>query len=355
VTVRVKVAHVPARTPYARKLACESFEPVNRTRMARGEVPRDLTVDWVLAHRPFDWFDVLHLHHVEFEDLHQLRTVVAACHDAGRQVVFTAHDVLPIFGDTSGYKAKLAALADFGVPFVCLTDGSRQAVEEACGAGVVMAVIPHGYVVPPASMPPTPTVGRPARHFLLGSLRANRDVATVLYNWRFGVQQRASNLLMLLRAPGPRNLDDERKQWDLLVGLAAGEARLRVDVMPFPADADVAEAAVACDTLVLPYRWGCHSGQLELAFDLGLLPVASSVGYLRDQRELHGDLVPDPVWFDWSDGSTYAYGERILAALDAALERLPDRRERANRTQFAEHRLAEHERILAAYRGVYES
>jgi hypothetical protein len=217
-------------------------------------------------------------------------------------------------------------------------------------------VIPHGYVVPPACAQSSPATGRTAVcHLLFGSLRANRDLATVLYNWRFGSRQQDTNLRLLLRAPGPVTLAEERDRWDLLAAMATASRRPHVEVLPFPGDADVIRAAATCDTVLLPYRWGSHSGQLELAFDLGLVPVTSSVGYLREQRELHGDLVPEPAWFDWSDGSTYAYGERFLAALDQSLELVSERRETRRASEFAEYRRAEHEHVLAAYREVYDS
>jgi hypothetical protein len=101
----------------------------------------------------------------------------------------------------------------------------------------------------------------------------------------------------------------------------------------------------------LPYLSGSHSGQLEFAFDLGLLPVASSVGYLREQVAAHGGLAEEPVWFDWSDGSEWAYGERFLSALDMAAERQRSPRSAA---EFAEHRRKEHAEIMAAYSTIYE-
>ena len=42
---------------------------------------------------------------------------------------------------------------------------------------------------------------------------------------------------------------------------------------------------------------------------------------LREQVAAHGGLAEEPVWFDWSDGSEWAYGERFLAALDVAAGR----------------------------------
>ncbi|MFH8802188.1 hypothetical protein ACH4F6_21700 [Streptomyces sp. NPDC017936] len=351
----LRVVHAPARTPYARKLTNDRIALVNGTAPRGGEaVPRDMSLTWLLAHRPFDWFDVLHLHHVEFDDPATLRSVLAECSRAGRRVVFTAHDVGPVFGDPGGYHRKLRTLVDARVPFVCLTETSRDELRRRFGTRVRTSVLPHGYVVPPDAVP-APRPGDPGvpRYFLFGSLRENRDIATVLYNWRFGRAQRDTSLSVLLRAPGPVNLRQERERWDLLGRTAAADPRLRVDVLPFPSDDDVVEAALGCDALILPYLWGSHSGQLELAFDLGLTPVASAVGHLREQYRRHAGVLDEPIWFDWSDGDEYAYGARFLAALDEAAARLRAGRRPRRAREFAEHRALEHEAVLAGHEEVY--
>lgn len=350
----LRVVHAPARTPYARKLTNGRVALVNDTAPRGVEVvPRDMSLRWLLDHRPFDWFDVLHLHHVEFDDLVVLRRVLAECSRAGRRVVFTAHDVDPVFTGRSAYHRKLRTLVDARVPFICLTSSSRDEVRRRFGDRVRTTVIPHGYVVPPsAERTRRPNAGG-ARYFLFGSLRDNRDLPTVLYNWHFGRAQRDTSLSMLLRAPSHANLTQEHDRWALLSRMAAADPRLRVDLLPFPSDEEVVEAALDCDALILPYRWATHSGQLELAFDLGLTAVASRVGSLHDQYRQLAHVVEEPLWFDWSDGSEYAYGARFLAALDEAADRLRAGHQPLRQNDLAEFRVLEHKAVLAGYEEVY--
>lgn len=350
---RIKVAHVPARTPYARKLTSEHVRIINGSE----GVPRDLTLRHVLARRPFTWFDVLHLHHVEFDDLTALRFVLSECARAGRRVVFTAHDVTPVFTSRRLYQRKLRTLVEWNVPFVCLTSGSADELHAKLGPSVRTVIAPHGYVVSPDDLPqPTQGAASRFRYLMFGSLRENRDVPTVLYNWRFGRQQRETDLRLLLRAPAPINLehDGERPVWDLISSMAVTEPRLKVDIAPFPTDTEVASTAADCDALILPYKWGTHSGQLELAFDLGVLPITSTVGYLHEQYQRHEGLVPEPVWFDWSDGSAYAYGERFLRALDRAVTYGGADDFTNRRADFADHRRAEHKKVMTVHHDLYE-
>lgn len=350
---RIKVVHIPARTPYARKLSSEQVKILNGTSVpGKGALPRDLTLRDMLNRRPFTWFDVLHLHHVEFERLDTLRRALAECARARRRVVFTAHDTEPVFTVRRTYQPKLRTLAEWSVPFVCLTERSAATVRRWVGA--TTTVVPHGYVVAPSSvLRPFRGTGVMTRYLLFGSLRANRDLATVLYNWRFGRRQLRSTLSLLLRAPSRANLEAEAPQWELISAMAAAEPRLRVEIAPFPTDHEVAQAVAASEALVLPYRWGSHSGQLELAFDMGLLPVASDVGYLRDQYQMHVGLVREPVWFNWSDGAEYSYGERFLSALDHAIDLLREGGAVDCTEEFAEHRRAEHDSIIDAYHDLY--
>ncbi|MFF5334126.1 hypothetical protein [Streptomyces sp. NPDC013181] len=351
-TTPLRVVHAPARTPYARKLTDDRVRLVNGTAPFGGEaVPRDMSLRWLLDHRPFTWFDVLHLHHVEFDELRLLKSVLAECSRQGRRVVFTAHDVDPVFEAKPAYHRKLRTLADADVPFVCLTEASEKAVHRRLGSKVRTVTIPHGYVIAPGTAPDRAPADRD--YFLFGSLRDNRDIETVLHNWRLGRRQRDTTLSLLLRAPGRVNLEQERGQWSLLSGMAASEPRLRVDVLPFPSDDEVAETAAGHRALVLPYRWASHSGQLELAFDLGMLPVASAVGHLRDQHRLHQGLVEEPVWFDWSDGAEYAYGARFLEALDEAAARIRETRPAGASAEFTAYRRHEHTAIMDAYLEVY--
>jgi hypothetical protein len=121
----------------------------------------------------------------------------------------------------------------------------------------------------------------------------------------------------------------------------------------YPTDDEVVAAGLSADALLLPYLFGSHSGQLELAFDLNLLPVCSSVGYLEDQYDVHKGFVPEPIWFDWTDGHPFLFGEKFVAALEVAHVRVRHTLGRGPSNDFLEYRREEHAEFLAAHRAVY--
>lgn len=347
----VRVLHVPARTPYARKLRDDRVRILNGTRVDGLLVPRDATLAWLLAHRPWGWLDVMHLHHVDFEPVTRLRTVLAECRRAGIPVVFTAHDVDPVFGDRAAHTALLGTLAAGDVPFVCLTPGSERQVRHRFDVRTV--VVPHGRVAAPGTRRrPVAPRGGATRFLVYGSLRRNRDIELVLACWRFARGLADTTLHLLLRAPSRASLREDAAAWQAIREHAV-DPRLQVDVLPFPSDDDVDAAVAAADCLVLPYRWASHSGQLEHAFDLGVLPVAARTGYLPEQVTVHGDLVPQPMWFDWSDDAVFDHGARLLEVLQAAHTTIGEGWRPCDGEAFTEHRRHEHNEVMDAYYALY--
>jgi len=348
--LRMRVVHVPGRTPYARKLCDVGVEILNGAVVDGLAVPRDVTLSWLLAHRPWDWLDVVHLHHLDFEPIARLAVVLAECRRAGKRVVFTAHDVTPVFADQATHHRRLRVLAEHRVPFVSLTAAATADIRSRLGTDTVL--IPHGYVAEPGTaVRRVPRSPGPSRFLLYGSLRRNRDVELLLHCWRFARHLRDTTLHLLLRAPSHASLATEAGIWQAIREHAV-DPRLTVDMLPFPSDADVNDALRNADCLVLPYRWASHSGQLEHAFDLGVLPVAARTGYLPDQAATHGGLVDEPVWFDWSDGAEFVYGERLLTAIQEAHSSVQGGW-CAGENGFAPYRRREHANVLAVYRALY--
>ncbi|MBV2365330.1 hypothetical protein ACFPZ0_14010 [Streptomonospora nanhaiensis] len=358
----LRVVHLPARTPYVRKLRAAGFRTVNGTDAAGAVVPVDVSAAWLLDHRPFTWFDVLHLHHIEFEDPADLERLLDACGAARTRVVCTAHDLRAMFGDDSGLHKRLRVVDAAGAAWICLTRGSRTELGGILGREVEAAVIPHGYVVDPDSLGagPPPRANPAPRFLLYGSMRANRDQLAALLNWSLSTTDPDSRLELLVRGLSPVELRASDGVVLRLLDAARADRRVITTMRPYPTDREVVEAALAADALLLPYLWATHSGQLELAFDLGMLAVASSVGHLPEQAERHRGLVAEPEWFDWTNGNPYTFGERFVAALDRAHQRVAagsaaarsDEPRPLNR-DFIDYRRTEHQQILAAHQRVY--
>ncbi|EST27059.1 hypothetical protein M877_17455 [Streptomyces niveus NCIMB 11891] len=350
----LRVVHLPARTPYARKLHGPDFHILNGTEITSGAtVPAAVTATWLLAHAPLTWLDVLHLHHIDIEEMAVLERLLDACADSGVRVVFTAHDTHAMHGEVSEFTERLRLLLSADVRWVCLTESSRTELTALLGATPSATVIPHGYVVPPEALRrrEREQATASARFLMFGASRPSRDQLSPVINWSLGVTDPSSTLQLLLRAFSPADFTPGSPV-PLLLETARHDPRIRLSMRPYPTDNEITNAGLASDILLLPYLWGSHSGQLELAFDLNLLPVCSHTGHLPEQYRQHEQLVAEPEWFDWSTGHPNLFGERFLAAVENASSRAAFVGRRLDRT-FLDHRAQEHKAILAAYTEVY--
>jgi len=338
-------------------LTSDSYRVVNGANLGQGTIPRDVSFGWLVRHSPFDWFDVLHIHAIERCGVDDVASVARLCAHDGRRIVFTAHDVWPIFGDApETYWTKVRTLAQLGAHVVCLTAGSAmivaQNVEVPEGR---LHVVPHGRVVDPRridaarAVEPSGTV----RYAMLGALRPNRAMLVAAVNVLLGLPADA-HLEILMRAAGPAEVERQHAELMGLVTLSAAHAgRIRLNMRPFATDEEVVALTGRSDVLVMPYLCGSHSGQLELAFDADLVPVLPRRGFYEEQRALHGELVPDPMWFDVPEGAEHLFGENLLRTLLEVHDLCRGRQRPHVDAGFAAHREREREMILRAYGAIY--
>jgi hypothetical protein len=276
------------------------------------------------------------------------------CADCGVKVVYTAHDITPMYCTADSFGERMELLARSGAAWICLTAASAKALKDQVPALPPVTVIPHGYVVSPDDVTSHSLDGVPAaapRYLMYGALRASRDHRSTVANWSLSMTDPAARLTLLLRAISPCHF--QRHDVPALLALIRSDSRIQAVMRAYPTDAEIARAGLHADALLLPYLSGSHSGQLELGFDLGLLPVCSSVGYLKDQWRAHDGLVTEPVWFEWSDGHPGLFGENFVAALETAHARLRSAARHGPKAEFLEYRRHEHTRFLEAHRAVY--
>lgn len=238
---------------------------------------------WVEAHAG-DW-DVVHFHFTwEQYPPETMADVLTAHRRSGAPVVWTAHDLRnPQLPDDGSETEYLELLAEAAAVVVALTPGAAAQVAECFGR--IARVVPHGPLVPP-------------------------DVAAGL---RRAHARSGSTLRLFLLAKDLRANLDWRTPLEVVRELTAdGGGAVHLDVHLHPDAVDRAEIEAfgemssvsvrtgarlttpqlwkriaATDVLLLPYRWGTHSGLLELAADVGTQPLVTDVGFLAQQAPCH--------------------------------------------------------------------
>lgn len=251
--------------------------------------------EWVYDH--LDQWDLVHLHFTwEQHPVEVVDAVLTAHAAAGRPVVWTAHDLRnPHLQVPGAEMAYLQVLADRADEVVTLTPGAAEEVLDRFGRHA--RVIPHGPLVPADEAirrrrdATAQRRGGPARVLLLAkSLRANLD-------WHSSLQAARSwdPDVMVLQV----HLHPDAPAREEVEALAAEAPAVDLEVAPRLSTSRLWSRVADAEILLLPYRWGTHSGLLELATDLGTSAVTGDVGHLRDQGPaalvpVHADRV-DPA------------------------------------------------------------
>lgn len=286
-----RVFHVPAHLAYARELVSDGFRPAESPAGAR------LTVAALTALSSWDAFDVVHLHTVELATASDLMRLARLAVERAKPVVFTVHDLAPnIESDGPAFAEKTALVLRVASAIITLTSAAADALQARFGvARSAIHVVPHGHAVPLDSIPSAGSSGRGLAAF--GALRPNRDYAALVSAWR-RLRAPRPPLRLLLRSVGAA---DEVRYRHVLAGL-----RRQADELP-GLTLDVVTGMVPprelitwcrqSAVLVLPYRTITHSGQLELARDLGLAVLAPNVPTLRAQLTNGGDCFGPVQWF----------------------------------------------------------
>lgn len=354
----LRVASVPAGHPYVHHLAAvDGPDPVVRLPDPRPAVddpapgqwwpPAMLDPSWVRRHR--DDFDVMHVHFgFESADPAALVAWVDELHRAGRPLVLTVHDLVnPHLTDQAAHRARLDVLVPRADRLITLTTGAAAEVARRWGRRPV--VIPHPHIVDLDWAAPPRPAGRGEDPFVVGvslkDLRAATDPLPVLAALAGALDQVPGTTVRVDLHPGVLDRPDDRaRALSAFLRDRRSDERWSVWTHPRLTDDQLWTHLHSLDLVVLPYRFGTHSGWLEACVDVGTGVLVPATGHYAGQ---HGH----PVYARSPDGSVdpeafAALLARIRARPARATPAAPDRR--AQRTRIAR----AHERTYrAALRG----
>jgi hypothetical protein len=305
----LKVLHVPhAGFPFARRLAREGqFGPVNGQKFHDVPVPEAFSFASLsqLPSGTWDAVDAVHIHFgMDFEPPDVIEKALEVVRRRDKPIIFTCHDLDSIHRrHCSGFSRSLDLVLGWSNVVIALTAASAQRlVAERAVPAEKIRVIPHGSLIEADELPRAPLSPLPAPEALqaviFGAFRANRDFNNAVPSLYFAWARGTSRRLHLVTKP---------PFWDEPAEAAAGLAvlslftpahpELCLTMKPDYSDQEVTRLLAQEHLLVLPYLSGSHSGQLELAWDLGLVPVATDVGFLRAQHVELGTRHPPPTYF----------------------------------------------------------
>lgn len=330
-TAPLRVASVPASHVYVRHLSSPGGDDVVRRlddpapdggALLPGAPwwpPAMLDPRWIDAHHGA--FDVMHVQ-FGFDALapSQLEEVVEALGAHDRPLVHTVHDLRNPHHPTSVlHDEQLDVLVPAAAAVLTLTPGAAREVERRWGRTAI--VLPHPHVVPLDEIArrarTRPAPAERGGEFRVGlhvkSLRACMDPSVVLPTLVEAVGDVPGGVLQVDGHTDVLDPAGERFAPELAAMLAAAPDHVDVRVHDFFTDDELVDHLGGLDLSVLPYRFGTHSGWLELCRDLGTPVAAPTCGHYADQAPVHS-FVLDEDRFD---------ADTLAAAVRAAYTSVP--------------------------------
>lgn len=304
-----RVLHIPSHMTYVQALG-DSYTPA-------GSTAESLRIGELLATPQWD-LDVVHLHSFELVTLEELIRLRQRATREGVAMVVTIHDLVPnIESSTEDFQSKVAYVATVADHVFTLTDQAAAEITRLAPGTKTPEVTPHGAAICVDAIPPAPVVGDGGLA-VFGAFRPYRELGTLVRAWqRLGAAR--PHLRVLLRSVTAADHERDGDLLDLLKTIARADTRLSLTVAhAMLSDDQLLDWLVGASALVLPYSHITHSGQLELARDIGLPVIAPDVATVRDQ--LTSGPCPDLpiVWFRPEALTLDAFPTALRHAIDLA-------------------------------------
>lgn len=232
--------------------------------------------------------DVLHVHFgVEGVPVGDLEACLALAREHGVALVVTVHDLRnPHLADDAGHAVRLDRLVRAADGVLTLTAAAADEVRDRWGREAT--VVPHPHVAPLARIAagagPRPVAGPLRVGLPLKALRANTLTAA-----------QVGEVADVVRAAGavlevgvhPEVFDPAFVRHDpamvAVLDALAATGGVEVAVHERLDDDAYLDDLARHDVVVLPYRFGTHSGVLEACRDVATVAVAPSVGCYSSQ------------------------------------------------------------------------
>jgi hypothetical protein len=337
-----RVFHIPSHLTYVAQLTSQAFVAVSSP---TGQV---LRIADLLLLDSWDFFDVLHLHTVELADLASVHELMQRLRRDHKRVVVTAHDLVPnIESPGPTFVAKMRLAITQASTVITLTSAAAQQLAEQYGIDrATIQVLPHGAAVPLDLI--TDQRCRGDGFAAYGALRPNRRVADLVRAWRTLPPGSRLSLRLLLRSVGAVDRQLYADDLDTLhhAALIEPDFDLTAHHTMLPTHELVAWVGNAA-ILVLPYHQITHSGQLELARDLGLPVMAPDVPTLRAQLT---DTADDDYPVVWTPQAALENPTAYARYLVEAMALVPPQRSASAWREFRAHEQAH---IVAAHEAAY--
>lgn len=285
---KIRVLSLPSRHPYTSKFDRNTISFVNPDTDLFSW--RQCSPDYLEKNSPPETYDVVHIH-FSFDKISvtELEETLRYLKEKNKPIIWTLHSKesqrIRNYGEGK-YQKLLFQYAD---KIICPTQGAKQWCEDTFGKHTrEIEVIPLGFMSDPCDIERLEKeVNKDSKLFtmLVGEFRQNKEFIQSIVNFL-----QCSDLndfkLQLIYKPIPLlqndgSLSNEMKFFYELTK----DPRIINLSLPEISNDELNKAFLRSHAVIIAYKWGTHSGQIEQAKDCGCHAVASDVGFYKEQWE----------------------------------------------------------------------
>ncbi len=315
----IKVLSLPARHPYTSKFNTGEISFVNpETDLFREGrcTPELLERDY-----PHENYDIVHIH-FSFDKLSikELINTLEYFKKNRKPIVWTIHSKesqrVRSFGNGQ-YQKLLFRYAD---KIISPTNGAKLWVENNLSTHKKnIDIIPLGFMADPQDVGKFKnTVRKDSKLFtyLIGEFRENKEIIQSIVNF-LQCSDLSKARLQLIFKPISMYSDSTYSKFNTMMPMFYNIIHNpRIDIISRPeiTNTELIKAFLGSHAIILPYKWGTHSGQIELAKDCGCHVVVSDVGFYQEQWK-------DIIMYIVSDGKYREIPTRYTTSLIEAYHR----------------------------------
>lgn len=283
----MRVLMLPSMHPYVSKLSYGGKIEIVNPNSDYFALP-DFGVEFFKkTHHP-NSYDVVHIH-FSFDkvNLDNLSSVLEYFKQIKKPIVWTCHskESQRIRNYYDGAYQRL--LYEYADKVLTLTNGCKNWIEVNWGKHLrPIDVIAHGLIALPEDVDKNIYgITKDCKRFtiLYGEFRENKERHAAIVDFLEAIDLKDLELHLIYK-PSTRFQEQDSDGWQDFLQITQNTRCSRF-VKAWITNDELIKEFYSSHCIILPYLWGTHSGQIELAKDCGCYVVAPNVGFYKEQWE----------------------------------------------------------------------
>lgn len=287
----MRILSLPSRHPYVSKFHDKNgIVFINPNTDLFLDV-KEYGVEYIRKNYPPGNYDIVHIHFsFDILSLKQFEELLKYFKNNHKPIVWTSHSIESQRTKNLGRGKFQYLLFSYANQIISPTRGCADWLTSKFGNHrQKIEIIPLGYMASPedvAKLERNIQKDRKLFTYLIGDFRENKEYINSIKEF-LKFEKLFSTKLQLIFKPieiaSNISKDFEKRGKEFIDILQ--NSRIQIISQPLISNETIISAFIASHAIILPYKWGTHSGQIELAKDCGCHVVASDVGFLKEQDD----------------------------------------------------------------------